>query len=212
MSAFAGNGRHLASCSLDKTVRLWHATGGECVASLAGHTRGVADVCWSLDSTQLASAGFDGTVRRWSVETSEAAAQYAVSEPSAALPVVLTLKFLVAGAFVRAARLCASRERCRAQTRRCSWPARALATLSRSMRASHNDSCRIVRLPPSTSCTRVCSCRRFLSAFIVGVGVCRCSVELSEHHIASGDAGGALRVWDRRVVGSVRRRRCARRI
>jgi COMPASS component SWD3 len=72
VSAFSPDGRHLASCSLDKSVRVWRAAGGDALATLLGHTRGVADVVWSADSAQLVSGGFDGVVRRWHVEARDA--------------------------------------------------------------------------------------------------------------------------------------------
>jgi len=47
---------------------VWNASGGNDAQQcrLSGHSRAVADVCWTGEA--LASAGFDGTVRRWSVE------------------------------------------------------------------------------------------------------------------------------------------------
>jgi hypothetical protein len=36
-----------------------------------------------------------------------------------------------------------------------------------------------------------------------------CSTEMGEYHIVSADVGGALRLWDRRMPGGVRKHSCA---
>ena len=97
--AFSNSGRHIASCSLDKTVKLWHASGSgtDAIVTLLGHARSVADVCWSSDAAQLASGGFDSVARRWDVETHAALAVHAVADASVKPPVVLAVKYIAAG-------------------------------------------------------------------------------------------------------------------
>ena len=54
----------LASGSDDKTVRVWSAATGECVATLRGHSDGVRSVAWSgTDGDRLASGSVDKTVQ-----------------------------------------------------------------------------------------------------------------------------------------------------
>ena len=68
--AFRGDGRQLASASLDRTVRLWDpATGTEMMEPLEGHTLAVESVAFSPDGRTLASAGDDRTIRLWSTDT-----------------------------------------------------------------------------------------------------------------------------------------------
>ena len=80
------SGELLASCSSDKSVRVWRrsatsaaptdsaaaitaAAGWECCAVLDGvHTRTVRCVSWSPCGRLLASAGFDGRVAVWSLK------------------------------------------------------------------------------------------------------------------------------------------------
>jgi WD40 repeat protein len=63
--AFSRDGTQLASASLDNTVKLWRASGGEHSATLRGHGDGVAFVGYLADGT-LVTASLDGTLKTWS--------------------------------------------------------------------------------------------------------------------------------------------------
>lgn len=67
----ANGGALLASCSADKTLKVWDADNGELKATLAGsHTRTVRSVVWNPNSAgverlSLLSGSFDGTAVIW---------------------------------------------------------------------------------------------------------------------------------------------------
>ncbi|KDD73943.1 hypothetical protein H632_c1709p0 [Helicosporidium sp. ATCC 50920] len=68
--SFSASGAHLASCSHDKTVLLWH-TYGECAnfGMLRGHSNAVTQVCWRGGDEGVVSASADRSLRVWDVET-----------------------------------------------------------------------------------------------------------------------------------------------
>ena len=59
--AFSSNDT-LASCSFDKTIRIWNIDSGECLKVLEGHTDWVSGLAFSSNDT-LASC--DKTIRIW---------------------------------------------------------------------------------------------------------------------------------------------------
>jgi WD40 repeat protein len=70
--AFAPNEQHLASASVDGTVKLWDIHTGACLQTFFEHTAPVIRVQWSPDGGTLASCGYDATIRFWDLHTGKA--------------------------------------------------------------------------------------------------------------------------------------------
>ncbi|KAF5320247.1 hypothetical protein D9611_011285 [Ephemerocybe angulata] len=70
--AVSGDGRIMASGTLDGFVRLWDATTGKTQAVLEGHSAHVTSIMFSGEGTWIASGSHDGTVRVWDVSTGKA--------------------------------------------------------------------------------------------------------------------------------------------
>jgi WD40 repeat protein len=63
--AVSPDGKMLASCSWDETVRIWDVTAQLERHRLEGHGGPVYSVAFAPDGKSLASAGGDGAVRLW---------------------------------------------------------------------------------------------------------------------------------------------------
>ncbi len=64
---FAADGRTLATCGYDKSIRLWDAETGELIHELAGHNGAVYDVAFHPSGDFLVSASADDTCKVWRV-------------------------------------------------------------------------------------------------------------------------------------------------
>jgi WD40 repeat protein len=73
-AAFSPDSRRLASCSSDRTVRLWQIDNGACRV-LRGHTDEVFAVAFHPDGTRLATAGRDRAVWLWDLARGEEVAR-----------------------------------------------------------------------------------------------------------------------------------------
>jgi WD40 repeat protein/serine/threonine protein kinase len=69
--AFSPDGKHVATSSLDKTIRIWDTAGGTTQRTLSGHTMWVFAVAYSPDGNRLASGSADGTVRLWDAQSGD---------------------------------------------------------------------------------------------------------------------------------------------
>ena len=73
--AFSADGRLLASCGSDRTVRVWDVAAAKCVAVLNGHTDEVFSAVFHPDGTRLASGGRDRAVWLWDLATGQEVAR-----------------------------------------------------------------------------------------------------------------------------------------
>jgi COMPASS component SWD3 len=64
---FSPDGKRIASCSADATIKIWDAETGRLEHTLEGHMAGISCIAWSPDSTILASGSDDKLIRLWDV-------------------------------------------------------------------------------------------------------------------------------------------------
>jgi WD40 repeat protein len=73
-AAFSRDSRRLATCGVDRTVRVWQIDGGAC-QELRGHTAEVFAVAFHPDGKRLATGGRDQAVWLWDLARGEAVAR-----------------------------------------------------------------------------------------------------------------------------------------
>jgi hypothetical protein len=72
--AFSPDGRRIASCGYDRTVKLWDTASGREVFTLRGHPAGLIALAFSPDGHRIVSGGLDRTARVWDATPLPAAA------------------------------------------------------------------------------------------------------------------------------------------
>jgi ribosome assembly protein 4 len=67
--SFSPDGNTIASCSFDRSVKLWQGASGKYINSLRSHVEAVYQIAWSGDSRLCVSASKDSTIKVWDVRT-----------------------------------------------------------------------------------------------------------------------------------------------
>lgn len=67
--AISPDNKTLASCSYDKTIKVWHLNTGNIVGTLLAHTGWISCVAISPDGKTLVSGSLDNTLRLWEIGT-----------------------------------------------------------------------------------------------------------------------------------------------
>ena len=69
--AVSPDGKLVASCGNDNTVKLWTAADGKPIRTLEGHASHVYNVAFNPDGTHIASADLKGIVKDWEIKTGQ---------------------------------------------------------------------------------------------------------------------------------------------
>src|SRR6266704_6963925 len=69
--AFSPDGKTVASGGVDKAIRLWEVSSGQCLNTLKGHSYRGVSVTFSPDGRTIASGSHDQTVNLWDLNSGE---------------------------------------------------------------------------------------------------------------------------------------------
>ena len=99
--ALSSDGK-LASCSSDRTVRIWHLATGNCTHLLLGHMRTVTSISFAPDGDQLASGSEDLNIKIWDLSSFNGVSDpyFPVSSPGAHEGFVGNINFSPSGDIV----------------------------------------------------------------------------------------------------------------
>jgi len=67
MAVFAPDNGSVATCALDRAVRIFDLS-GHCLKAFWGHTGNIISLLWSVDGKSLISSSVDGTIIEWDIE------------------------------------------------------------------------------------------------------------------------------------------------
>ena len=67
MAAFSPDTRLIATCALDRRVRIFNLS-GQLLHDMPGHTGNVLSLAWTPDGKQIVTSSVDGTVRTWDAQ------------------------------------------------------------------------------------------------------------------------------------------------
>jgi WD40 repeat protein/serine/threonine protein kinase len=67
--AYSKDGKYLATCGSDRTIKIWDAASSTLLRTLEGHEGDIGGLAFHPDGRRLASAGLDNAVKIWDVET-----------------------------------------------------------------------------------------------------------------------------------------------
>jgi WD40 repeat protein len=95
--AFSANGRTLASCSIDQTIRIWNVATGKEEAKLVGHDDEVYCLAFGPGDKTLITGGNDKTIRTWDLETAKETQKLDIDAPVWGLAFTRDGKRIVAG-------------------------------------------------------------------------------------------------------------------
>jgi WD40 repeat protein len=70
MAVFSPDDRLIATCALDRLVRIFNFQ-GQCLTTCQGHTGNVLSLAWTPDSQHVVSTSVDGTIRTWDVASGQ---------------------------------------------------------------------------------------------------------------------------------------------
>jgi WD40 repeat protein len=68
MAVFSPDGTRIATCALDRCVRIF-SRDGRCLREMRGHTGNVLSLAWSPDGRCVVTSSVDGSIRRWDTKT-----------------------------------------------------------------------------------------------------------------------------------------------